>query len=60
MNPSANRLVTTLVLLIILGIVLQGLLVTLAHILPWLALGLLAAGLIFVTLRVLVTRSKHF
>lgn len=60
MTPSSNRLTTTLILLIILGIVLHGLLTALAGLLPWLVLGLAAGVGGYLTARVILSRSKHF
>ncbi len=56
MIPSSKRLIQ----LIALGVVLQVLLAELIPVLPWLALGLAGAGVSLVTVRIFVTRSKHF
>lgn len=55
---GTNRLVITLVLLIVLGIVVRELLALLAQVLPWLALGLAATAVIVYTVRVFVNRRS--
>ena len=60
MTPASNRLTTTLILLIVLGIVLHGLVVALAGLLPWLFVGVAAGVGGYLTARVLLSRSKHF
>lgn len=57
-NPG--RPITILILLIVLMVVLHCLLADLALLLPWLVIGLAAGVGIFLTARVLLSRSKHF
>ena len=59
-ESSGSKFVTTLILVTIAGIVLQGLLAEVAPILPWLVIGLVAAAGIAIALRVFFSRSKHF
>lgn len=60
MPPSNNKFATTMVLVIIAGVVLQGLLAELMAMLVWIVIGLVATAAIAIVVRVFFSRSKHF